>query len=58
MFLYQVLRSLLIRKEGTAATEYAVMLGLVVLAVIVAIHAIGDGITFTYEAIDGAVETT
>jgi|YNPNPStandDraft_1061719.scaffolds.fasta_scaffold520725_1 pilus assembly protein Flp/PilA len=47
------LRALLLRQEGPTATEYAVLLGLVILVVLAAVTQIGGQITGIFNAMAG-----
>lgn len=48
---------LLTSEEGTSATEYAVMLGLIVLVAVGAISGIGTGVSDTFTSLDTSVDS-
>ncbi len=45
-------------EEGPTATEYAVMLALIIVVALAAITALGDKVTAIFEGITGALATT
>ena len=51
------LRNLLRGESGPTATEYAIMLGLIVLVAAASVRAIGEKMDVLYQIIDSAVTT-
>lgn len=47
---------LLTSEDATSATEYAVMLGLIVLVAVGAISGIGTGVSTTFTSLDSSVD--
>jgi len=48
----EVVRSFLVAEDATAATEYAIILGLIVLAAVGAISGLGGTVSSTFAALD------
>ena len=46
------LKELLVQEDGPTATEYAVMLGLIVVVALAAISSLGQAVNSTFEGMD------